>query len=60
MKLVKRFLNYINSDTTIPSNISTSSIFGMKFAKVFLNENIPFYQIIVVGVILGRCYLIKI
>lgn len=38
---------------------STSSIFGMIFAKVFLNENITIYQIIAVGVILGGLYLIK-
>jgi len=38
---------------------STSSIFGMIFAKVFLNENITVYQIIAVGVILGGLYLIK-
>jgi drug/metabolite transporter (DMT)-like permease len=38
---------------------STSSIFGMIFAKVFLNENITIYQIIAVGVILFGCYLIK-
>ena len=31
---------------------STSSIFGMIFAKVFLNENNTIYQIIAVGVIL--------
>ncbi len=38
---------------------STSSIFGMIFAKVFLNENITIYQIIAVGVILVGLYLIK-
>ena len=38
---------------------STSSIFGMIFAKVFLNESITIYQIIAVGVILFGCYLIK-
>lgn len=38
---------------------STSSIFGMIFAKIFLNENITIYQIIAVGVILGGLYLIK-
>ncbi len=38
---------------------STSSIFGMIFAKVFLNENNTIYQIITVGVILVGCYLIK-
>lgn len=38
---------------------STSSIFGMIFAKAFLNESITIYQILVVGVILFGCYLIK-
>ncbi|HLN35664.1 MAG TPA: DMT family transporter [Nitrososphaeraceae archaeon] len=38
---------------------STSSIFGIIFAKVFLNENITIYQVIAVGVILSGCYLIK-
>jgi|SRR5215217_3456513 len=38
---------------------STSSIFGMIFARIFLNENITIYQIIAVGVILSGCYLIK-
>ena len=38
---------------------STSSIFGMIFAKVFLNENISIYQIIAVGVILAGCYFIR-
>ena len=38
---------------------STSSIFGMIFAKTFLNESITIYQILVVGVILFGCYLIK-
>lgn len=38
---------------------STSSLFGMIFAKIFLNENITIYQIIAVGVILGGLYLIK-
>ena len=38
---------------------SASSIFGMIFAKVLLNENITIYQIIAVGVILFGCYLIK-
>lgn len=38
---------------------STSSLFGMIFAKIFLNENITIYQIIAVGVILVGCYFIK-
>ena len=38
---------------------STSSIFGMIFATIFLNENITIYQIIAVAVILGGCYLVK-
>jgi drug/metabolite transporter (DMT)-like permease len=38
---------------------STSSIFGMIFATIFLNENITIYQIIAVTVILSGCYLIK-
>ena len=38
---------------------STSSIFGMIFAKIFFNENITIYQIIAVGEILGGYYLIK-
>lgn len=38
---------------------STSSIFGMVFAKIFLNETITIYQIIAVVVILLGCYLIK-
>jgi drug/metabolite transporter (DMT)-like permease len=38
---------------------STSSIFGMIFAKVFLNESITIYQIIAVGAILFGCYLVK-
>jgi len=38
---------------------STSSIFGIIFATIFLNENIAIYQIIAMGVILGGCYLIK-
>ena len=38
---------------------STSSIFGMIFATIFLNENITIYQIIAVAVILSGCYLVK-
>ena len=38
---------------------STSSIFGMIFAKIFLNETITIYQIIAVVVILLGCYFIK-
>jgi len=38
---------------------STSSIFGMIFATIFLKENITIYQIIAVTVILSGCYLIK-
>ena len=38
---------------------STSSIFGMIFAKVFLNESITIYQIIAVAAILFGCYLVK-
>jgi drug/metabolite transporter (DMT)-like permease len=38
---------------------STSAIFGMIFATIFLNENITTYQIISVTFILGGCYLVK-
>jgi len=38
---------------------STSSIFGMIYAIIFLSENITIYQILAVGVILFGCYLIK-
>jgi drug/metabolite transporter (DMT)-like permease len=38
---------------------STSSVFGMIFAKVFLNESITVYQIFAIGAILSGCYLIK-
>jgi len=38
---------------------STSSIFGMIFATIFLKENITIYQIIAITVILSGCYLIK-
>ena len=38
---------------------STSSIFGMIFAKAFLNESITIYQIFAIGAILSGCYLIK-
>ena len=38
---------------------STSSIFGMIFAKAFLNESITMYQIFAIGAILSGCYLIK-
>jgi len=55
------FLHSLKRIGTIKTMLffSTSSIFGMIFSKVFLNENITFYQIIAVGVILGGCYLIK-
>src|SRR5215211_3030215 len=55
------FLHSLKRIGTIKTMLlfSTSSIFGMIFAKLFLNENITFYQIIAVGVILGGCYLIK-
>jgi drug/metabolite transporter (DMT)-like permease len=56
------FLNSLKRIGTIKTILlfSTSSIFGMIFVKVFLNENITIYQIIAVGVILSGCYLIKI
>lgn len=38
---------------------STSSIFGMIFAIVFLNESITVYQIFAIGAILSGCYLVK-
>ena len=38
---------------------STSSIFGMIFARAFLNESITIYQIFAIGAILSGCYLIK-
>jgi drug/metabolite transporter (DMT)-like permease len=38
---------------------STSAIFGMIFATIFLNENITIYQIISVAFILCGCYLVK-
>lgn len=55
------FLNSLKRIGTIKTILlfSTSSIFGMIFAKIFLNENITIYQIIAVGVILSGCYLIK-
>jgi len=55
------FLHSLKRIGTIKTMLlfSTSSIFGMIFAKVFLNENITIYQIIAVGVILFGCYLIK-
>src|SRR5215211_6810707 len=55
------FLHSLKRIGTIKTMLlfSTSSIFGMIFAKLFLNENITFYQIIAVGIILAGCYLIK-
>ena len=38
---------------------STSSIFGMIFAIVFLNESVTIYQIFAIGAILFGCYLVK-
>jgi len=55
------FLNSLKRIGTVKTMIlfSTSSIFGMIFATIFLNENITIYQIIAVAVILGGCYLVK-
>ena len=55
------FLNSLKRIGTVKTMLlfSTSSIFGMIFATVFLNENITIYQIIAVVVILSGCYLVK-
>jgi drug/metabolite transporter (DMT)-like permease len=55
------FLNSLKRIGTIKTILlfSTSSIFGMIFAKIFLNETITIYQIIAVVVILLGCYFIK-
>ena len=55
------FLNSLKRIGTVKTMLlfSTSSIFGMIFATVFLNENITIYQIIAVAVILSGCYLVK-
>ncbi len=55
------FLNSLKRIGTVKTMLlfSTSSIFGMIFATIFLNENITIYQIIAVAVIFGGCYLIK-
>lgn len=55
------FLNSLKRIGTVKTILlfSTSSIFGMIFAKIVLNENITIYQIIAVAVILGGCYLVK-
>ena len=55
------FLNSLKRIGTVKTMLlfSTSSIFGMIFATLFLNENITIYQIIAVVVILSRCYLVK-
>ena len=55
------FLNSLKRIGTVKTMLlfSTSSIFGMIFATIFLNENITIYQIIAVVVILSRCYLVK-
>jgi drug/metabolite transporter (DMT)-like permease len=55
------FLNSLKRIGTVKTILlfSTSSIFGMIFATIFLNENITIYQIIAVAVILGGCYLVK-
>jgi len=55
------FLNSLKRIGTVKTMLlfSTSSIFGMIFATIFLNENITIYQIIAVAVILGGCYLVK-
>ena len=55
------FLNSLKRIGTVKPMLlfSTSSIFGMIFATIFLNENITIYQIIAVAVILSRCYLVK-
>ena len=55
------FLNSLKRIGTVKTMLlfSTSSIFGMIFATIFLNENITIYQIITVAVILSRCYLVK-
>jgi drug/metabolite transporter (DMT)-like permease len=55
------FLNSLKRIGTVKTMLlfSTSSIFGMILATIFLNENITIYQIIAVAVILGGCYLVK-
>ena len=55
------FLNSLKRIGTIKTILlfSTSPIFGMIFAKIFLNETITIYQIIAVVVILLGCYFIK-
>ena len=55
------FLNSLKRIGTVKTMLlfSTSSIFGMIFATIFLNENITIYQIITVVVILSGCYLVK-
>jgi drug/metabolite transporter (DMT)-like permease len=55
------FLNSLKRIGTVKTMIlfSTSSLFGMIFATIFLNESITIYQIIAVVVILGGCYLVK-
>jgi len=55
------FLNSLKRIGTVKTMLlfSTSSIFGMIFATIFLNENITIYQIIAVVVILSGCYLVK-
>ena len=55
------FLNSLKRIGTVKTMLlfSTSSIFGMIFATIFLNENITIYQIIAVAVILSGCYLVK-
>ena len=55
------FLNSLKRIGTVKTMLlfSTSSIFGMIFATIFLNENISIYQIIAVIVILSGCYLVK-
>ena len=55
------FLHSLNRIGTVKTILlfSTSSIFGMIFATIFINENITIYQIIAVTVILSGCYLIK-
>jgi drug/metabolite transporter (DMT)-like permease len=55
------FLNSLKRIGTVKTMLlfSTSSIFGIIFATIFLNENITIYQIIAVVVILGGCYLVK-
>jgi drug/metabolite transporter (DMT)-like permease len=55
------FLNGLKRIGTVKTMLlfSTSSIFGMIFATIFLNENITIYQIIAVTVILSGCYLVK-